>query len=102
MTPERWRQIELLCNAALEREASQREAFLVQACRGDDELRREVESLLAQEKPAEGFLKSLGAEVGTEVWTKMQGGSGGQSMIGRLLGSYEVVSLLGVGGMGEV
>ncbi len=102
MTPERWKQIELLCNAALERESSQREAFLAQACRGDDELRREVESLLAQEKPAEGFLESLGDEAATKPWAKMQGGSGGQSMIGHQLGSYKVVSLLGVGGMGEV
>jgi hypothetical protein len=46
---------EQLCNAALEREASQRAAFLALACQGDDELRREVESLLAQEKPADGL-----------------------------------------------
>jgi len=102
MTPERWQQIELLCNAALERESSQREAFLARACRGDDELRREVESLLAQEKSAQGFLESLGDEAATNPWAKMQGGSGGQPIIGRQLGSYKVVSLLGVGGMGEV
>jgi Tol biopolymer transport system component len=102
MTPERWQKIEQLCNAALEHETSQRETFLAQACRGDDELRREVQSLLAQEKPAEGFLESLGAEVAPEVWANVQDGSGGQSMIGRQLGSYDVISLLGVGGMGEV
>ena len=45
MTPERWKKIEQLCNAALEREANQRATFLLQACGGDDE-RREVESLL--------------------------------------------------------
>ena len=100
MTPERWQKIEQLCNAALEYEASQRETFLARACQGDDGLRREVESLLAQEKPAEGFLEPVGAEVSTRVWAKMQGGE--QSMIGRQLGSYQVVSLLGVGGMGEV
>jgi serine/threonine-protein kinase len=102
MTPERWQEIERLCNAALEREASQRGAFLAQACEGDDELRREVESLLAQEKPAERFLESVGAEVSRRVWANMRGGDGERSMIGRQLGSYQVVSLLGVGGMGEV
>jgi eukaryotic-like serine/threonine-protein kinase len=102
MTPERWQKIEQLCNAALEREASQRGTFLAQACQGDDELRREVESLLAQEKPAERFLESVGAEVSRKVWAKMQGGDGERSMIGRQLGSYQVVSLLGAGGMGEV
>jgi eukaryotic-like serine/threonine-protein kinase len=60
MTPERWQKIEQVCNAALEREPSQREAFLAQACRGDDDLRREVESLLAQEKSAERYLAARG------------------------------------------
>lgn len=102
MTPERWQKIEQLCHAALEREAYQRGAFLEEACRGDNELLIEVESLLAQEKTAEGFLGSASAEVAANVWTKMQGENGGQRMIGRRLGSYEVGSLLGVGGMGEV
>jgi hypothetical protein len=102
MTPERWQKIEQLCNAALEREASQRGAFLAQACQGDDELRREVESLLAQEKPAESFLESVGAEVSRRVLAKIRGADGEESMIGRRLGSYQVVSLLGAGGMGEV
>jgi len=47
MTPERWRQIDRLYQAALERDATEREAFLDKACAGDEELRREVESLLA-------------------------------------------------------
>ena len=40
MKPERWQQIERLCQAALEREESQREAFLGDACGGDEDLRR--------------------------------------------------------------
>lgn len=46
MDSERWRQIERLYQAALEREPSQRSAFLGEACRDDEELRREVESRL--------------------------------------------------------
>ena len=42
----RWEQVEKLCQAALELEESRRAAFLEQACAGDAELRREVESLL--------------------------------------------------------
>jgi len=102
MTPERWQKIEQLAQAAMDRQPNQRQAFLAQACHGDDELRREVESLLAQEKPAESFLESVGAEVSRRVWAKMQGADGEESMIGRRLGSYQVVSLLGAGGMGEV
>jgi hypothetical protein len=48
MTPERWAEIERIYHAALERDATVRAAFLAEACKGDDALQREVESLLAQ------------------------------------------------------
>jgi hypothetical protein len=48
LTPERLRQIEELYHGAREREPGEREAFLAEACRSDMELRREVESVLAQ------------------------------------------------------
>ena len=47
MERDRWEQIERLYHAALEREPSQREAFLFEACAGDEDLRREVTGLLA-------------------------------------------------------
>ena len=97
MTPERWQQVERLYHQALEREASQRAAFLTQACRGDDELRGEVESLLAQEDGA-----SLLEKPALEVAAKALGGDGGPSLLGRQIGGYQVISLLGAGGMGEV
>ena len=102
MTPERWQKVEQLCNAALEREASQRAAFLAQACQGDAELRREVESLLEQEKPAIGFLESVALEAAAAVLANMPGGEDGPSLVGREMGCYRIVSLLGAGGMGEV
>ena len=52
MTPERFRQIEELYHAAREGAAEQRVALLAQA---DPELRREVESLLA-ERPSGEFI----------------------------------------------
>jgi len=48
MNPERLRQVEKLYHSTRERERGERGAFLAEACRGDEELRREVESLLAQ------------------------------------------------------
>jgi len=48
MEPERYREAERLCLLALEREESERAAFLKEACGGDEALLREVESLLAQ------------------------------------------------------
>ncbi len=51
-TGDRWRRIEELFYAALDLDADARLAFLEQACRGDTELRKEVESLLdSAEKP---------------------------------------------------
>ena len=47
MTPERWRQIEQLFQEALDRDTAERDLFLQKACAGDEELRREIESLLA-------------------------------------------------------
>jgi len=45
-TRERWATVERLYHAALARAADERPAYLADACAGDDELRREVESLL--------------------------------------------------------
>lgn len=52
MDPDRWRQIEQLYHAALERESGTRSAFLAQACNGDQALYQEVESLLTTEDKA--------------------------------------------------
>ena len=49
MNPERWREVEKLYHAALERASGERAGFLQEACHDDQELRSEVESLLAQE-----------------------------------------------------
>ena len=48
MTSERWRQVEKLYHAASELDPSQRSAFLDAECGGDQELRAELELLLAQ------------------------------------------------------
>ena len=61
---ERWQEIERLYHLALEDEESRRAEFLEQSCGGDEALRREVESLLAYEKPTETFMEapSLGGQ----------------------------------------
>ncbi len=45
MQPERWKEVEHLCQEALEREEDQRAAFMQSACAGDEALLREVQSL---------------------------------------------------------
>jgi serine/threonine protein kinase/cephalosporin-C deacetylase-like acetyl esterase len=92
MNQARWRQIERLCHEALERESSGRAAFLDEACAGDADLRREVESLIAQESAGRDFLEAPTAPQGEGVALAP----------GARLGPYEIVALIGAGGMGEV
>src|SRR5262249_40719185 len=101
MNPERWRQIEGLYQTAWERDAAERAAFLDEACAGDEELRREVESLLAadeQAKESEGFLNQTALQVAAQALA----GDRARSLVGRKIGRYQILSLLGAGGMGEV
>jgi Tol biopolymer transport system component len=98
MTPERESRVEWICHEALALDEAAREAFVADACAGDEVLRREVESLLRQQSQANGFLSEpalVGAaqRLATEF---------GRSLIGRKLGAYQIQSLLGAGGMGEV
>jgi hypothetical protein len=61
--PERWRQVEALYLAALEREASQRASFLAEACAEDEALRREVESLIRFHEQASNFIETPAIEI---------------------------------------
>ena len=49
MDPARWDRVKTVYHLAAERDSRERAAFVEQACRGDPELQREVESLLAQD-----------------------------------------------------
>src|SRR6516165_7449552 len=98
MTSDRWQRIEELYHSAREREGNQPAAFLKEACAGDDALRREVESLLAQEKGLEGFLKDPALAEAAKRLVEDRG----RPWVGRQIGSYQVLSFLDAGGMGEV
>ena len=67
MKPERWEQIEKLCQAALDQSDGDRDAFLDGACAGDEALRREVESLLKYQTPAKMFIEAPALEVAAKV-----------------------------------
>ena len=77
MRPDRWRQVELLYHSALERQGPARDAFLQDTCREDEQLRIEVQSLLDQTES--GLLDR-----------PLQ------------LGPYQIVGVIGAGGMGTV
>ncbi|HLK47623.1 MAG TPA: protein kinase [Bryobacteraceae bacterium] len=90
MNPGHWQQIETLYFAARTRDPEARAEFLEGACGNDAELRREVESLLRRDEQAGSFLEMSQPEPTATV------------LLGRRFGSYQVLSLLGAGGMGEV
>jgi predicted Ser/Thr protein kinase/WD40 repeat protein len=98
MNPDRLRQVEELYHSARERERGERGAFLVEACGGDDELRREVESLLAQTASGD-VMERPALEVAARLLT---GETVTQLAVGALLGPYQIESPLGAGGMGQV
>ncbi|MCL4785120.1 MAG: protein kinase, partial [Bryobacterales bacterium] len=95
MLAERWRQIESVFNAAHETTAEARVRFLDKACSSDPALRREVESLLAIEDQAAGFLESDSSGSPAPVAHE-------PVPPGERIGPYTVMDLLGAGGMGQV
>jgi formylglycine-generating enzyme required for sulfatase activity len=89
MTPERWQRVKEVLGVALEEDEAGRASLLEQIRTDDPELAREVASLIdayegTRDEPIEGE------------------GSAGRVTAGSRLGHYEVIELLGVGGMGEV
>jgi serine/threonine protein kinase/Tfp pilus assembly protein PilF len=98
MTPERLQQIEELYHSALERDSAERVAFINDSCNGDEELRWEVESLLASHERAGDFIEAPVHEAAARLIADNRE----RSMVGRAIGRYEIIELLGAGGMGEV
>jgi serine/threonine protein kinase/tetratricopeptide (TPR) repeat protein len=83
---DRWQRAKDLFGSALEREPGQRNAFLAEACRGDETLRQEIESLLAAHE-----------EAGTTA-----GAIAADSLSGRRIGPYQLIHRIGQGGMAMV
>src|SRR2546425_1979654 len=98
MKAERWQQIKDVLQSALARESDERPAFLDETCASDDSLRREVESLIVCYEQAGSFIEAPAYGVMAEIIADEQA----RSMLGRTLGHYKVLELLGAGGMGEV
>jgi serine/threonine protein kinase len=98
MKPERWQQIDKLLEELLDLPAAQRAEFLDRACAGDAELRQEVETLLQAEQQAGEFLKQPALDVAAQQLAAKEA----RSLAGQKLSHYEVISLIGAGGMGEV
>src|SRR5262245_18576995 len=93
-----WERVKQVYETTRAKDPAEREAFLGQLCAGDDDLRREVQSLLARQEDAEHFM----TEPALEVAAKALAGDRQTSLAGRRISHYKVLSLLGAGGMGQV
>src|SRR3989442_14101086 len=98
MTSERWEQVGKVYQAALALQPNKRETFLDDACGDDMAMRREVESLLAAEDGAGSFLAAGAMKDAAKMLVEDKC----LSLVGKELGHYHVLSLLGSGGMAEV
>jgi predicted ATPase/serine/threonine protein kinase len=96
MSSEHWDRIKEILEQALRLAPAERQAYLDSACRTDVDLRSEVESLIASHGEAGSqFLAAAAADV-------LQMASPRALATGTKLGPYEIIELLGAGGMGEV
>src|SRR6187200_950378 len=112
MTNDRWQRVKRLFEAVLDQPEAARSGFLLTAAAGDDELRREVEALLAADAAGAGAglsarlpraPESLAGRVQQASADLPSGGASSPGlMVGTRLGNYHVVAPLGAGGMGEV
>ena len=103
--PNRWKQVDSLLQAALERPAAERSEFLREACAGDEGLEREVRSLLSSQAAAGSFLEEPAMEVAARGLASARLDAtqeSAASIVGRNISHYRIVRKLGSGGMGVV
>jgi len=98
VTPDRWQRVKDVFSAACELDASERNRYLDETCAGDAALRAEVVSLLDAHNQTDAVIDRPAAAYvgGGEVF------AGSDRRIGQRIGAYEIVALIGHGGMGEV
>ena len=98
MAQSRWTRVESLFHDALAVPAEQREKFLAEVCKGDEDLYREISSLLRNYNSADALLDKLAAQHPLQEFDS----SIPAFTQGQQIGPYEIARLLGKGGMGEV
>lgn len=109
MTPEHWQKVKLIIEEALEFQGAKQEEFLLSVCGEDKELYDEVKNLIAADEAANSFLEIPAhklvpdSDLHTKKITQGKKTVAPELKIGELfLGKYELVKLIGTGGMGQV
>src|SRR5688572_23845855 len=96
MNPNRWKEVEEIYQSAVDLEPASRGVFLAEVCKGDAELRREVESLME--------LENLPLLIDQPAWNVAPELLDDEAELepGSELGPYRVDEVIGAGGMGKV
>jgi serine/threonine-protein kinase len=95
----RWKKVEEVYYAARERPMAERDPFLLETCGEDRELRREVEELLASGEEAGNLLEHSPVTPPSSFPSIPHSA---RILVDKQIGAYEVLELIGMGGMGEV
>lgn len=95
LTPERWQQIKGIFEAAVELDPSEQDAFLEQACSGDEGLRLRVKSLLSSDEQEWELLEKPAFEAAAGLFAEDRPALS----VGQCLGHYKILDLLGTGGI---
>src|SRR5262245_31207842 len=98
ITPERWQLVSRIYHDALALDAQSRNAFVRAASGNDEAVRQEVESLLAEPVSNESFLSEPAAAMAAPLADDPDA----STLTGRRLGAYELLEIVGMGGMGAV
>ncbi len=98
MNTQHWLQVKEIFQSAVALPPGERDEFLAQACSGNDLLRQDVESLIAAHEKEGSFIDSPAYQVAAGLFLD----DDEELRAGSVIGSYEIISMLGKGGMGKV